>query len=191
MKKQEALLAHIRPFVGHLYVIGGQNHKAGEAYIRARAKARPDYFSGGRLGYMLKRAAQAQAAGEDLRCFDCSGLFWHAVNASGLLGARADGRQWDATAHGTYRSYCTPIKRDALKMGDCVFYHNGSRITHMAIVGEGGVVYEAAGGAYGVVALKSAAERRVYNLVKNRWDTKKAWNRFGRPKFLSDEQAAR
>lgn len=187
MSKPETLLKHIRPWIGHLYVYGGQGHAATEAYIRSRAKAYPSYFTNGRLEYMIKRAKDAKQKGEDLRCFDCSGLYWDAINKSGLMGQRPNGKQWDATAHTTYHTYCVPVKKSQLRAGDLVFYGKSTKITHMAIVGEDGKVYEAAGGAYGVVVNDSVDDRTVVNLVNGKKEKKSAWNYFGRPHIFVEE----
>ena len=53
----------IAGWVGMPYVIGGQGHAATEPYIRGRAKAKPSYFTGGRLNWLLEYAREAAARG--------------------------------------------------------------------------------------------------------------------------------
>ena len=73
--------------------------------------------------------------------------WWYCANKAGIYG-----KNLDTTANTFYHSYCAPIEKSELRPGDAVFYQNSSgKVTHMAFVGEGGVVYEAMSGYTGVV----------------------------------------
>jgi hypothetical protein len=68
-----------------------------------------------------------------------------------------------------------------------VFCQNSSgKITHMGIVGEGGVVYEAMSGYTGVVMGSSVNDRTAPKIVGSGNLRRSAWNRFGRPKIFSE-----
>jgi hypothetical protein len=162
-----SLETSLKTLVGKPYVIGGQGHAYTKEYILSRARKNPDYFTNGRLSWMLGRANPNEQA------YDCSGLFmqW------------AQGRYFktDLNAHGVFRN-CVEIKRDEVQAGDILFRSNGTRMVHMAIVGYDGM-YEAAGGCYGVVFRKSIFDRATPNLMTGKVDNLKAWTHYGRPKI--------
>lgn len=163
-----ALEASVKKLVGKPYVIGGQGHAYTKDYILSRAKKNPDYFTNGRLDWMLGRANPNEQA------YDCSGLFmqW------------AQGRHYktDLSAAGIFRN-CKEVKRADVQPGDILFRSDGTKMVHMAIVGYDGV-YEAAGGCYGVVFRSSTFDRATPNLMTGQVDNLKAWTHYGRPKYL-------
>ncbi len=170
--------------VGGKYIFGAQGHKITEKYVRARQKAYPQYFTGGRFEFLLNIAKRCDASGiwkfPDDYAWDCSGLWWWSANK-----ARIYGKHIDTTANTFYHSYCVPIKKSELKAGDGVFYRNSKgRITHMGFMGEGGIVYEAASGYTGVVMNSSVNDRTIPKIVGSGNLKKSAWNAFGRPKIF-------
>ncbi len=183
--KVKAVLDIVASCVGGKYILGGQGTKITESYVRAREKANPSYFTNGRFEYLLALGKKCDAAkswsfpGD--YAWDCSGLWWYSANKAGVYG-----KSLDSTAHTFYTSYCTPIEKAALRAGDCVFYNSSGRITHMGIVGEGGVVYEAMSGYTGVVMGSSVNDRTAPKIVGTGNLTRSAWNRFGRPKIFID-----
>lgn len=173
--------------VGGKYILGAQGTRITEKYVRARKKAHPSYFTGGRFEYLLAIGKKCDAAGvwkfPDDYAWDCSGLWWYSANKAGVYG-----KSIDSTAHGFYHNYCMPIEKAALRTGDAVFYYSSSsgRITHMAVVGEGGVVYEAMSGYTGVVQDSSVGDRTAPKIVGSGNLTRSAWNRFGRPEIFDN-----
>ncbi len=173
--------------VGGKYMLGGQGTRITEAYVRARQKAKPSYYTNGRFEFLLALGEKCDAANtwhfpEDF-AWDCSGLWWYSANKAGVYG-----KSLDSTAHTFYHTYCTPITKAELKAGDAVFYENSSgKITHMAVVGEGGVVYEAMSGYTGVVKGDSVDDRTAPKIVGSGNLTRSAWNKFGRPKIFLTE----
>jgi uncharacterized protein YraI len=170
--------------VGGKYIFGAQGTKITESYVRARQKAHPSYFTNGRFEFLLDIGKQCDAAGAwkfpDDYAWDCSGLWWYCANKAGVYG-----KNLDTTANGFYHSYCVPIAKAELRPGDAVFYQNSSgRVTHMAFVGEGGVVYEAMSGYTGVVVGSSVNDRTAPKIVGSGNLTRSAWNKFGRPKIF-------
>ncbi|MBT3320513.1 MAG: C40 family peptidase [Clostridia bacterium] len=119
--------------------------------------------------------------------WDCSGLWWYGANKSKLYGDRVV----DSTAAGVYANYCTPVDKAELRAGDLVFYKSRSagRITHMAVVGEKGVVYEAMSGYTGVVIGDSVNDRSAPYLPgthkAGQMLKRSAWTHFGRPKVFA------
>jgi cell wall-associated NlpC family hydrolase len=172
--------------VGGKYILGGQGTRITEKYVRARQEAHPSYFTGGRFEYLLAIGKKCDAAGAwkfpDDYAWDCSGLWWYSANKAGVYG-----KSTDSTAHGFYHNYCTPIEKADLQPGDAVFYQNSSgKITHMAVVGEGGVVYEAMSGYTGVVLGSSVSDRTAPKIVGSGNLTRNAWNKFGRPEIFEE-----
>ncbi len=172
--------------VGGKYIIGAQGTKITEKYVKRQNAARPEYFTGGRYRFLLDIGKRCDASGvwkfPDDYSWDCSGLWWYCANKAGLYS-----KNLDTTANTFYHSYCVPIKKTELRPGDAVFYKNSSgRITHMAFVGEGGVVYEAASGYTGVVMNSSVDDRTLPKIVGSGNLKKSAWNTFGRPKIFLD-----
>jgi hypothetical protein len=182
-----AFLDIVSGCVGGKYIYGAQGTKVTEACVRAGQKSKPSYYTGGRFEFLLALGKKCDAAKkwaypEDYS-WDCSGLFWYAMAKLGYIKNSNGVVVKDATAHGTYHEYCVPITKGELRPGDCVFYKNSSgRITHMGIVGEGGVIYEAASGYTGVVKLASVDVRKIPRIVGSGSLTKSAWNVYGRPK---------
>ena len=170
--------------VGGKYIFGAQGTKITESYVRARQKVHPSYFTNGRFEFLLAIGKKCDASGvwnfpADY-AWDCSGLWWYCANKAGIYG-----KNLDSTANGFYHSYCVPVEKSELQPGDAVFYQNSSgRITHMAFVGEGGVVYEAMSGYTGVVMDSSVNDRTAPKIVGSGNLTRSAWNKFGRPKIF-------
>lgn len=172
--------------VGGKYIIGAQGTRITESYVRARQQSNPSYFTSGRFEYLLSIGKKCDAAGvwkfPDEYAWDCSGLWWYSANKAGVYG-----KSLDSTAHSFYHTYCTPIEKTALRAGDAVFYQNSSgKITHMGVVGVGGVVYEAMSGYTGVVLGSSVNDRTAPKIVGSGNLTRSAWNRFGRPKIFAE-----
>lgn len=170
--------------VGGKYIFGAQGTKITEAYVKKQYNKHPEYFTGGRYDYLVNIGRSCDASGvwsfpADY-AWDCSGLWWHSANAANIYG-----RSNDTTAHTFYHTYCTPIAKSELRAGDAVFYKSSSgRVTHMAIVGENGVVYEAMSGYTGVVKGDSVNDRTAPRIVGSGSLTRSAWNLFGRPKIF-------
>ena len=177
------LLDFLDTCVGGKYVFGGQGHAITDEFIDASYKTYPKYFDGGRLEYLRDIAAQAQRHGyrfpEDY-AWDCSGLWWYAVNELELYPEYID-----RTAHDTYHEYCTPITKEELRPGDLVFVTGEEeRIGHVGIVGRHGHIYEAVSGFAGVV-YKRTIDKRVYvDIVRGGVFQNTDWNTFGRPKIF-------
>jgi cell wall-associated NlpC family hydrolase len=171
--------------VGGQYIFAGQGNQVTHQFIDTMYRKYPDYFSDGRLEYLLAIADEAAANGHDYPedyAWDCSGLWWYA--ASDVLNLY--GTPTDRTAQDTYDDYCTPITKDELRPGDLVFVEGkGGKITHMGIVGRRGYIYEAVSGFCGVV-LKRTIDKRVYhNIVSvGKVYVGADWNKFGRPNIF-------
>lgn len=186
MEQKESIcrrfLAQAQSAVGGLYVWGGQGHKATAAYIKGRAAKYPQYFTGGRLAMMLRRAMDDP----QLRCWDCSGLVCWALTE---CGAKAAG--FDTTANGLYRDHCTAVTKDELRPGDLLFRKSGGSMTHVGVyTGPGSI--EAAGGAYGVVTcegLSGTAHTAVSHVDGKRYALPD-WTDYGRLSCLTQTQAA-
>ncbi len=180
-EKVQALLDLLDTCVGGQYIFSGQGDPITQEFIDGVYKLYPDYFSDGRLEY-FEAIAQEDDGWEfpEDYCWDCSGLWWYAVNILGYYD-----QYTDRTASDTYYDYCTPITKDELQPGDIVFLDDeNGKIVHMGIVGRQGYIYEASGGFIGVVR-KRTVDSRIYNnivnggvLVYNNWDI------FGRPKIF-------
>ncbi len=166
----------IIPLVGMPYVIGGQGHPFTESYVKSRAKAKPSYYTGGRLEWQLKEARAAAARGEKLICLDCSGLVWYPENRMNLV--KAD----DTTAHRLYTDHCTPITKAEVRPGDLLFRADGATKVHVAFVGHKGT-YESVGTAYGVQFDPDVFGRKRLNKMTGKIDTKDPWTHYGRLKW--------
>lgn len=170
--------------VGGKYIYGAQGAKITESYVNKRFEKYPGYFTNGRYEYLIDIGKKNDESGvwtfpEDYS-WDCSGLWWYSANRSGIYS-----REIDTTANTFYNSYCTPVKKEELTMGDSVFYRNSSgKITHMAIVGENGQVHEAMSGYVGVVTGSSVNDRTADRIVGSGTYTRAPWNAFGRPKIF-------
>lgn len=184
--KVKAVIDIAATCVGGKYIIGAQGTRITESYVRSRKQSNPSYFTGGRFEYLLAIGKRCDAANAwkfpDDYAWDCSGLWWYSANKAGIYG-----KNLDSTAHSFYHTYCTPIEKTALRAGDAVFHSDSSgRISHMGVVGEGGVVYEAMSGYTGVVLGSSVNDRTAPKIVGSGNLTRSAWNRFGRPKIFAD-----
>lgn len=170
------------------YIFGAEGGKITRSYVLSRNKAHPEYFTNGRLEMLLKIADECEKKGEWVypihHAWDCSGLWWYGANKTKLYGDK----EVDSTAAGVYANYCAPIDKQELRPGDLVFYKSRSagKITHMGIVGNGGVVYEAMSGYTGVVTCESVDDRTAVYLPGKRKAgqtyKRSAWTHFGRPK---------
>ena len=179
----QSLLDFLDTCVGGQYIFSGQGDPITTEFVNQVYELYPDYFSDGRFEYFMEIAAEKDGweFPEDY-CWDCSGLWWYAVNTLELYGEYTD-----RTASDTYYDYCTPIDKDDLRPGDIVFLENiEGKIVHMGIVGRQGYIYEASGGFIGVVK-KRTIDKRIYNNIVNGgvvgYDN---WNIFGRPKIFED-----
>jgi len=182
----QAVLDVAKTCVGGKYMLGGQGTRITEKYVRAKQAAKPSYYTNGRFEFLLAIGEKCDAENAwhfpDDFAWDCSGLWWYSANKAGVYG-----KSLDSTAHTFYHNYCTSIAKADLKAGDAVFYENSSgRITHMAVVGEGGVVYEAMSGYTGVVMDDSVDDRTAPKIVGSGNLTRSAWNKFGRPKIFTE-----
>ena len=169
--------------VGGQYIFGGQGDAITDKFIDTMYKRYPEYFDGGRLEYLRAIAKESQMEGFDFPAdysWDCSGLWWYAVNELGFYNEYTD-----RTANDTYKDYCTPITKEELRPGDLVFYQNkDNKIVHMGIMGQHGYIYEAVSGFVGVVC-KRTIDKRIYNNIVQGGVMKNAkWNVFGRPKIF-------
>lgn len=172
------------------YIYGAEGGKITRRYVEARNRAHPEYFSNGRMELLLKIADECEKNGVWVypihHAWDCSGLWWYGANKVKLYGNKIV----DSTAAGVYANYCMPIKKSELRAGDLVFYRSASagRITHMGIIGECGVVYEAMSGYTGVVTCDSVDDRTAVYLPgthkAGRVFKRNAWTHFGRPKVF-------
>lgn len=172
------------------YIFGAEGGKITRSYVLSRNKAHPEYFTNGRLEMLLKIADECEKKGEWVYpihyAWDCSGLWWYGANKTKLYGDK----EVDSTAAGVYVNYCTSVDKNDLRPGDLVFYRSNSagKITHMGIVGKGGVVYEAMSGYTGVVTCGSVDDRNAVYLpgTQKAGQTYRrgAWTHFGRPKVF-------
>ena len=176
-------LAFLDTCVGGKYIFGGQGNRITHEYIQTANERYPEYLTAGRLAFFNDIADNCVQNGwhfpEDY-AWDCSGLWWYCANELNLYGEYTD-----RTAHDTFNEFCSPITKEELRPGDLVFYENDTeRITHMAIVGQKGYIYEAVSGFVGVVK-KRTIDKRLYNdIVRGGVISCPVWNVFGRPKIF-------
>jgi|GEM_PF-4076190 len=189
--KGEKMLDLIEAAVGDLYIYGAQGQSDISATADWSAKCFPAYTTAIRAARMKKYAAEhpTKANGQTLRCEDCSGLFWAAENQVELPLAAADVD--DSTAQGLYAQYCDPVQKSELRPLDLVFA--GSPISHVAVVGRNGKIYEAAGADIGVACDDNVDDRVVTSVYGPAYGcaatyTKDAWTAFGRLKIFKDIQ---
>jgi len=178
-----ALLDLLDSCVGGQYIIAGQGTQISDTFIFTMYRKYPDYFDNGRLEYLKSIAEKAENEGyrfpEDY-AWDCSGLWWYAVNELGLYNEYTD-----RTANDTYYDECIPITKDALCPGDIVFcMADDGHISHMGIMGRYGFVYEAVSGFAGVVCKRTIDKRIYQNIVNGGLLSNPKWNAFGRPKIF-------
>lgn len=169
--------------VGGQYIFAGQGTQITRGFIDKMYEMYPDYFTDGRLEYFQAIADDSEQNGWDYPtdyAWDCSGLWWYAVNELSLYDEPTD-----RTAHDTYHDYCTPISKDELRPGDLVFIEgDDGRIAHMGIVGRHGYIYEAVSGFCGVVLKRTIDKRIYYNIVNGGVYKGGDWNKFGRPEIF-------
>lgn len=155
----EKFVKYLESHVGDAYVWGAQGEcittmKDYAAWVKKRETSTKNY---NRAMAYIKKAKK-----KPLYAFDCSGLGVYFLLEHGLIKS-------DTTAAGLYNK-CKKITRTTLKRGDFVFYHNGTKITHVGYyIGDGWTI-EAMGRDDGVVLRKLSAGN---------------WNKFGRFEALS------
>lgn len=169
--------------LGSVYVLGAQNdiiefstgkvtrngkliHNNYVAWVKKREPEVKDATAA--LNFI---AARKEAGYKTVPCFDCSGLG---------VAYFTDQKGWfdsDMSADGLYGK-CSKITRSALKVGDLVFRHNGTKAHHVgyvtAISGTSITVVEAMGRSYGVVSRDISASGSSY------------WNKYGRLAVLQE-----
>lgn len=182
--KVQSLLDFLETCVGGQYIYSGQGDRITTDFVDKVYELYPDYFTDGRLDYFMDIAETSEDESnwdfpQDY-CWDCSGLWWYAVNELGFYDEYTD-----RTASDTYNDYCDPINKEDLQPGDLVFVQDDSgKIVHMAVVGQHGYIYEAAGSLCGVVK-KRTIDKRIYdNIVNGGVEVYQSWNVFGRPKIF-------
>ena len=184
LSMRDAMLDYIEKRVGDIYVYGAQGEIAGDAVIDWSARLFPQYTTPSRVAKMKDYVAShpCNPQGETLRAFDCSGLFWAAENLVELpLDAKRDVD--DSTAAGLYNTYCVPVSKNDLHPLDLVF---NSSLTHVAVVGRNGRVYEAAGSDIGVVMNVNVNTRLLKSIYTGVLYRKADWTKFGRLKIFYD-----
>lgn len=100
------------------------------------------------------------------RCIDCSGLVCYILNKNGLM---TQTEQLNTSASKLYYTYCIPVTKENLKVGDLVFRKSPTDIPHVGIYVGNGQTIEA----------KATSKGVVYGNVKD-------FNLFGRLKLLKD-----
>lgn len=165
---------YMKLMVGDLYIIGGQGHKATQAYLAARMQDEPAYFTNGRGEWLKGIIESAEELNRTLYAEDCSGLLMKVNEVMKFFPEK------DLTANGIMGK-CKKIDRSEVKPGDILFRLDSTgRATHMAWVGREGV-YEAAGTAYGVVKRTGDIfDRKTLNNMTGEVDTLRAWTDYGR-----------
>lgn len=186
--KRNQMLDYIEKRVGDLYVYGSQGQLASDSIINWSKRCFPAYTTDARAKRMKQyvRDVKKNPQGETLRCYDCSGLFWAAENEVELPLASYDVD--DSTAAALYNQYCIHIKKSELRPLDLVF---NTALTHMAVVGRDGKIYEAAGSDIGVVVNDSVDDRIVQSIYGKKYGTaekyqKDPWTKFGRLKIYEN-----
>lgn len=182
VSKREKMLDIIETFVGGLYVFGAQGQEATENIIDWSARNFPMYTTSERAARMKKYIKTHKG----LKAADCSGLFWAAENIVELPLSSVDVD--DSTAEGLYNTYCYPISKNELQPLDLVFDTN---LTHVAIVGRNGRIYEAAGSDIGIVVNDNVEDRIVPSIFGPEYGCsaqyqKSKWTKFGRLKIYKD-----
>lgn len=160
-----------------LYIYGAnlfdeklQLHIATEAYIRKRAKARPEYFTKGRMEWMIEKANTGEIA-----CGDCSGAIVGALRIEGLVKP-----SFDVTANRFLSNqYSKDIRKAELRPADFV-----GRSGHIGLYAGGGKVIEFVGGAY-TCQITELDSRKARNFITGTLDTMSGWTSCRSPKFYS------
>jgi cell wall-associated NlpC family hydrolase len=168
-----------------LYIFGANLYKPDltvtvptPAYIDARAKSRPQYFTGGRKDFMKKQYALAVKEGRRIGCADCSGFVVGILRKLKMVKS-----SFDTTANGLYHSYCKGIKKADLKPADLIFKRSSSgHIPHVGMYVGAGYTIEAAGGAYGV-QMSQLNNHIIINQMTKAKEKHAAWKVFGDPKL--------
>ena len=140
-----------------LYVWGAQGQTdITEAWIRSRETSEAN------VQRVLALWKKLQAEGiSPIAAYDCSGLIMHYLqDITGFY-------KTDLSAAGLYGK-CTPVTRNALKKGDLVFRHNGTKIHHVGVYAGDGTAIESQGRDVGVTRRALDASGTGY------------WNRYGR-----------
>lgn len=140
-----------------LYVWGAQGQTdITEAWIRSRETSEANV----QRVLALWKKLQAEDI-SPIAAYDCSGLIMHYLqDITGFY-------KTDLSAAGLY-SKCTPVTRNALKKGDLVFRHNGTKIHHVGVYAGDGTAIESQGRDVGVTRRALDASGTGY------------WNRYGR-----------
>ena len=176
----QSLLDLLDTCVGGQYIYSGQGDRITTEFVNKVYELFPDYFTEGRLEYFTDIAEENAQEGWDFPedyCWDCSGLWWWAVNELSFYAEYTD-----RTASDTYNDYCTPIDKDDLIPGDLVFVKDDEgKIVHMGILGRQGYIYEAAGSLCGVVRKRTIDNRIYSNIVNGGVEVCTNWNLYGRP----------
>ncbi len=181
--KAEKVLEFIQASVGDLYVYGAQGQTDIVTTVNWSARCFPTYTTAARAARMKAYAAAhpVKANGQPIKCEDCSGLFWAAENQVELPFGKFDVD--DSAAESLYSLYCDPVKKSELRPLDFVFA--GNPISHVAVVGYDGKIYEAAGSDIGVVCNDTVDDRTMTSIFGGTY-TKAAWTKYGRLKILRD-----
>lgn len=162
----DGFINYLEAQVGHgIYVWGAQGQTdITEKWIRARETSEAN------VQRVLKFWKALEAEGvSPIAAYDCSGLIMH------YLQDEVGFFKNDLSSAGLY-SQCTPIERSALKRGDLVFRHNGTKIHHVGVYMGDGTAVEAQGRDVGVVRRDLNAGGAGY------------WNRYGRLALSEDEE---
>jgi cell wall-associated NlpC family hydrolase len=149
------------------------------AYVEARAKARPAYFSGGKKAFLIKCITNAINKGKKIECGDCSGSVIGVWRFLKYVAA-----SFDTTASGLYHSYCKAIKKAALRPGDLVFEYIKGGIPHVGMYIGAGYTWEAAGAFYGAQVAK-LNDHIIINHDTGKKKAKSPWRKFGSPKIFN------
>lgn len=179
VKKREEMLDYIEGCVGGMYIYGGQHEQATEELIDWSARCFPQYTTPVRAARMKKYLADHP--NERIPGTDCSGLFFLAVNKTGLEIIK-DKYISDATAEGLYNQYCYPISKSELQPLDLVFNND---LTHVAIVVRGNRIAESMGSDVGTI-LNDNVDDRLGNSIygpaygANAQYYGSTWTKFGR-----------
>lgn len=172
MDRSSQVIERARTQVNHsCYVWGAEGQdltaqRSVEAFVRSSETSGDAATRANNVRRVMQRYAKLSATGQKpILCFDCSGfIYWTFKAFSGLI----KGRRTAAN----YYSQCTPKERGALRAGDLVFVHNGSRICHVGLYAGSGNVIHCKGRDVGVI------EENI---------SRHGWNRYGRWPLMYDD----